>query len=956
MVRFLSQCAKYIMGKHVGELHDICLVFPNRRAGVFFLSYLQKELSSAVIAPQIKQVNELFHDYSDLHQGDRLQLISILYKIFKKHTGTNESFDEFYFWGEVLLSDFNDIDSYLIDAKDLFTNISDLKEVESLFYYLTPEQKEVITHFWGSLGEIEKRINQKNFVTLWPKLYPVYSDFKNVLADKGLAYSGMIYRDVIEKLTNTDFQFRYKKYYFIGLNALNNCEKDLFLFLKQHNKAEFLWDYHPFYFEDRSNEAGRFIRENLKTFPPPDDFHSDYFTSEGPVAKIKFVSVSSNHGQAQEIPRFFEELKLKQNDDFDNTAIIIADESLLFPALSALPPDIGTVNVTMGYPVNNTIVFGFLLLLINLLKNRKKKDKTRTVVYYRYVTDILNHQLLERFETGEKNIFLNKVRENNILEISLNEIDFSPVHKLIFNAPDKVADYSSYFLDVLAALYDISNDIQPGNKLIGEIIYSLFQAIERLKIMVETVAQEHDSEISEIVYFRLLGQYLGQLSVPFEGEPLEGVQVMGILETRCLDFSNIIILGFNENKWPATFLPPSFIPFSLRKGFNMPGIDEQDAMYAYYFYRLLQRSEKLTATYCNLKEGISTGELSRYGYQLLYDSSLNVSTQNLEYSFSNDPPEPVIIPNSDQFIQKLLNGNSSYKPLSPTALNTFLHCSLQFYFRYILKLPEPDEMKDEIDSLVFGNIFHQTVESLYKPLVGRTVNRYDLYRISKNKELIEREILTAMGKHYFKSSSLGGKPVEPKGKSVLIYENIRTFLKRLLELDMQKTPFKLVSLEKTYITQIEAEAGGRKTNVFIGGKIDRVDMVNGYLRVLDYKTGYVDSLSFKEVAELFVRDSRKPRKEILQALLYSYILKDNLGDDYIYQPVIYSLRRVFGDKFAPEIKLGSEYVDIQLIESEFNEYLKELVSEIFSSETKFHQTSDERYCRYCPYSRICMRY
>jgi hypothetical protein len=955
MDRFLSQCAKYIINKHSSELHDICIVFPNRRAGVFFISYLQKELSGTVIAPCITQVNELFQEHSDLWPGERLQLISHLYKIFREHTETSESFDDFYYWGEVLLSDFNDIDSYLIEAEDIFTNVSDLKEIDSLFYYLTPEQKEAIARFWGCMVGTEKRLNQKNFTELWNKLYPVYRDYKKFLYKKGLAYSGMIYREVVEKLGKRDFQFRYKKYYFAGLNALNSCEKALFEYLKQNDKAEFLWDYHPLYLNDNSNEAGKFIRENLNKFPPPEDFNFSFDSFGGPGV-IKIVSVSSNYGQAQQIPRFIEDIHYGKDENFDSTAVIIADESLLFPALGALPADIKTVNVTMGYPVKNSVVFGFLILLVNLLKNRKVKNNSQAVAYYRYVTNILNHQLLENIESDNKNKFLKRIRNDNTLEINLSEIDFSHVHKLIFSLPEKVGEFSSYFLDVLASLYNQVTNAETGNQLIKEMLYSLYVALGKLKILVYNVCIEQGSEITENIYFRLFEQFLGHLSVPFEGEPLKGIQVMGILETRCLDFSNIIVLGFNENKWPDTNMAPSFIPYNIRKGFNMPGIDEQDAMYAYYFYRLMSRAENITLTYSTLKDGISTGELSRYGYQLLYDSNFIVKTQNLDYSFANEPLLPVTVPNKSLYTEQFLENNSQLKPLSPTAINTFLHCTLQFYFRYILKLPDPQEMKDEIDSPVFGNIFHQTIESLYKPFVGQRVKESDLKNILNDKNLIEMEILDAVGKHYLKGVTSSGKTIEPRGKSILIFENIKIFLKRLISIDMQLTPFDLLSLEKSYHTKINIETGNGPADLFIGGKIDRIDQVDGNIRILDYKTGYVDSLSFNTVDELFVKENEKPKKEILQALLYSYILKNNMGSQYSYNPVIYSLRRLFNDTFSPGIMYGKENVNIQEIEVEFISKLKEVVSEIFSSDLKFSQTTDVKYCRYCAYNKICMRY
>ncbi len=955
MERFLSKCAGYILEKHAGELHDICLVFPNRRAGVFFGSYLQRQLQEPVIGPQTTTVNELISGYSDLVQGEKLQLISVLYDVFTAHTGSSESFDDFYFWGEVLLADFNDIDRYLVNAKDLFTNISDLKEIDSVFDYLTPEQKEAIVRFWGSLAGTPPKANEEKFVSIWQKLYPVYRDFKKKLAEKNMAFGGMIYRSVIDGLQSNEYSFPYKKYYIIGLNALNNCEKAFFKHLAQLQKVEFLWDYDRFYLDDTKNEAGRFLRENLRQFPPPAGFEPDAVSFEK-KKNIRLVAVSSNYGQAQEIPRFLEEIKPEFKSEFDNTAVVLADEALLFPALGAIPLSVGTVNVTMGYPVKNSVVYGFLLLLINLMKNRRQDAENRVVVYHRFVTDVLNHQLLRSVEREKTNEFLAELKEKNRIAVPLGEIDFSPLHRLIFSLPERVGDYSHYFLEILSHFYKMIKSSEQENQLLPELIYSLYGAIEKLQAVVSDVQEGQQREISEAVYFRLFNQYIGQVSVAFEGEPLSGMQVMGILETRCLDFDNLVILGLNENKWPRTFTAPSFIPHNIRKGFGLPGIDEQDAMYAYYFYRLLQRAKNVTATYSTLKEGISNGELSRYGYQLRYGSDFGVKNTTLDFSFSNEPPPPVAVPGSPQKAKTLLDRNSAERPLSPTAINTFLQCSLRFYFRYILQLPEPDEMKDEIDSPVFGSIFHETIERLYKPLDGKVVNKTDLEKIKKDNVLIENEIRKAIGKHYFRHNKPGEKPVKLEGKTVLIFENTKTFLHRLLEIDMQETPFKLVSQEGNYCTPLEVNVNGRTVPVYIGGKIDRVDETNGTLRILDYKTGNVDSLSFNEVDELFEKDKEKPKKEILQALVYSLIFKKNTGASGEIQPAIYSLRKFFEENFSPEIKLGKNPLSFEEVEEEFTEKLKQLVEEIFSAETIYSQTPHENYCTYCPYNKICQRY
>ena len=949
MERFLSQCAKFIYQKHQNELKDLCVVFPNRRAGVFFTHYLQKTVDGAAIGPNTTTINELMASYSSMQKGEKLQLISLLYDVFLKHTKTTETFDEFYFWGEILLADFNDIDRYLVNAKDLFTNVSDLKEIESVFDYLTDEQKKALEQFWGSMAVVDKKGFKEKYISIWDKLYPVYQDFKKQLAEKQLAYPGMQDREVAENLDDEKNNFPYKKYYIVGLNALNACEKRFFKHLQRLGKAEFLWDYDESYLNDQQNEAGYFLRTNLLEFPQPDDFELDV-TQFNNRKNMKMVAVSSVYGQAQQVPNFLDETKKSYKKEFDNTAIVLADESLLFSALGAVPANIEKVNVTMGYSVRNSVVYGFLMLLVTLLKN-KRKEGDNFVAYYRYVTDVLNHQLLGETETDACKAYINQLKNNNRITVLLADIDFSPLHKQIFTLPEKTADYSSYFLDVLAAFYGHLKDSEIDNAMLLELIYSIYQAIEKLKAVVDDVLSEQQREISEAVYFRLFSQYLGQVSVAFEGEPLSGMQVMGILETRCLDFENLIILGLNENKWPRKFTAPSFIPFNIRLGFGLPGIDEQDAMYAYYFYRLIQRAKNITATYSVVKEGIGTGELSRYGYQLQYDSVHKPLMLNLDFSFSNDPVEEIRIKSSKEIVAKLLANNSEDHPLSPSAINTYLNCKLKFYYQYVVRLPEPEEVKEEIDGVVFGNIFHDTLEELYKPYVGRVVEKSNIEKIQQDRVWLENEVTKQIAIHYLKKKLPLKGEIKLEGKTLLIFENAITYLRQLLKIDKDLAPFTVVSLEQRYKRWIKAG----DNQICVGGMIDRVDRANSVTRVLDYKTGNVKTTRFSNVEDLFVRDAKDPKKEILQALIYSWGLATETNAAEI-QAAIYPLRSLFAENFTAAVKMNYKDFFFDEVAEEFEGELAGLVAEIFSEQNVFVQTEHDKKCEYCAYRGICRRF
>lgn len=672
------------------------------------------------------------------------------------------------------------------------------------------------------------------------------------------------------------------------------------------------------------------------------------------LKKINLVAVPSLYGQAQEISRFLKKHSTDITNKFDNNAIVLADESLLFPALGAIPEAYPSINVTMGYPVKNSVVYGFMLLLMNLIKNQKRNKEGQLVAYHRFVTDVLNHQLLTNFAPDETREYLARMRKFNMVTVPLNDINFSELHRLMFAIPEHINQYSKYLLDVLGGLYNLTREQEPVNQLLPELIHAIYLAVEKIEKMILDLQQEQGREISEQVFYRLFSQYVGMASVSFEGEPVNGMQVMGILETRCLDFENLVILGLNENKWPRTYSAPSFIPYNIRKGFGLPGIDEQDAMYAYYFFRLAQRAKNITATYSTIKEGTGTGELSRYGYQLLYGSNLRVKKSTLDFQFLNDPVPPVTVKGAAVMTSALLSRNSADNPLSPTAINMWLQCRLRFYFRYIMQLSEPDEMKDEIDSPVFGNIFHETIENLYRPLVGKSVTRSHLEAIKSNKVLIENELLKAIGKHYFKHKKPGKVTLE--GKTILIYENIKIFLQKLIEVDMLQAPFDLLMLENKVTAPLLIPVNGKLQEIHLGGVIDRVDVLNGNLRIIDYKTGNVDSLSLEDIDELFEEYKEKPKKEILQALVYSFIYKKKNNTRQNVTPTVYSLRKLFDVKFEPEIKMDKKPLIFQEIEGAFSEKLQELITQIFSPVAQYTQTPHEKNCQYCAYNKICQRF
>ena len=949
MEKFLETVARYIFTNNKSNLSDICVIFPNRRSGVFFTEYLRKLPDKPVIGPKVTTVHDFIAGFSEKQMASRLKLISVLFEVFREETKTSETFDEFYFWGEVLLSDFSDIDKYLANPAEVFRNVADLKEIDSHFSFLEESQVDILRRFWGTLGNWEKYRDKEEFLKLWKILYPVYKGFRKKLEEAGIAYDGMLYREIAERvMAGQELVSETEKYYVVGLNVLNECENVVFKHLKTSRQAHFLWDYDKFYLDDIKNEAGYFMRRNITAFPPPVDFAFGN-NSFGSDKEIEFVSVASLYGQSQIIPRCISGKEIT----FDNTAIVLADESLLFPVLAAIPESVKAVNVTMGYPVKNSALFGFISLLATLIKNTRIPENGDCFFYYRFVFDILNHQLLGGVESGNVHRFMEDAKKNNRIYLRSADLNFSELHRLIFAIPQKVSEYGTYFRSVLKSIFFYFRESQPENKVLPELVISIFNAIEKLDLTVSEVEAVGSQTISAGVFFRLMNQYLGQESVSYEGEPLSGLQVMGILETRCLDFENVLIIGFNEDHWPRSAVAPSCIPYHLRRVFGLPSIDEQNALYAYYFYRLIQRSGKITATYNTIKDGINTGELSRFGYQIIYDSPHEVLRNNLGFRFRSSPAIPLSGSASENSLNILLERFGSEKPLSPSALNTYISCKYRFYLRYIAGLPEGEEITEEIDSRLFGSIFHKTVEGLYS-FAGKDITKDRIEGILKNKHQLGKVIKQAFASEYFKSEQYHGQ-IPMEGNVRLAYEFIKSYITQLLKVDLKITPFEIISLEEKYTLELDITVKGELTKITLGGIIDRIDKVNGNLRVIDYKTGSVNSMSLTNIGSLFDRTIRERKKEAFQALLYSLIISKRYFPGENILPGIYALRNLFNENFSPYFKNGNQRVVFAEVKEEFEGYLKELVTEIFSEKNNFTQTEITELCRTCPYKVICHR-
>lgn len=942
---FLKQVANYLYTYRRDELSEYCLVFPGRRAGVFFTAYLNELVERPMLSPEIITINELISNLTDLQETDTVSLVLKLQEVYSKVTGLQESLDEFFFWGEILLGDFDDIDKYLLNADDLFRNIADLKELENQFDYLTDEQRKAIEEFWGNLEKVPSSFNKEKFIDIWMKLADIYHRFKISLKETGIAYPGMIYREVAETLNENQLtELPAEKYVFVGFNALNNCEKTIFRKLDKQKKAMFFWDYADFYMKDVENEAGSFLRTNLVQFPAPKDFRLE--EPETARRKLKLVAVPGNITQAQAInlPGVLDKFHL--NSRFDNTAFVLADENLLIPVISSVGNSFQEINITMGYPFVNTPVYGFISQLISLQRNVRRSSRS-AVFYYKPVVALLNHQFVV---TNPIKQFVSEIHRRNKVYINASELKINPFVARLFSSPETWIDLLDYFLDILKELslkYNPANDER--HKLESEYLYQAYLAIQRLK---DSLSQLNIPDFPVKIMFRLLDQGLKRISIPFEGEPLTGLQVMGLLETRCLDFENLVLFSANEGFLPRIAAGHSFVPYHLRKGFGIPTYEDRDAMYAYYFYRLIQRNRNTVIVYNSITEGISFSEKSRFLYQLQFDSDFEIEEINLSFNFRGTTNEPIAIQGNERYVEQLISKYSSNK-LSPSAINTWLDCRLKFYFKYLAGIKEKEELKEEIDAVLFGNLFHYTIEKLYLPFVGKTVEEHALNLLASDRRKIDEKVMEAIAVQYFRMSPEEAGKVKLSGQSILIANHIREYVVQLIRNDIKFAPFEVLSLEQDYSEDFDVQSGERSIKIKVGGIVDRLDRTADGIRIVDYKTGRNLKLDFKEWDQLINRENKERRKEIFQTLIYSDII--NRSELLPILPTIYKLDNLFDEEFNPSVVFQGERIVYQRFISEFREVFSSVLSEMFDSHITYDQVKDSQKCSYCPYNKICKR-
>lgn len=962
MKPFLYQVATLFYQQYGAEIHRLAFVFPNRRAGLFFQKYLSEISEKPLFSPSILTINDLFMQLSGKHPADKIQMLFRLYELYKQRSGSSESFDEFIYWGEMLLNDFDDIDKYMVDARMLFRNVSDLKSLDDDFNYLSPEQVQAIRSFWSSFYPKGDSPNQQHFLELWEILYDLYAGLRTSLAKDGCGYDGMIFREVVEQLEKEPMSdFPFDQVVFVGLNALSVSEERLLLALQKKGVADFYWDYVGPWVTDPDNKASFFLERNLRLFPS----RMQLPATEPVQAEIRVMGVPSAIGQAKQVYPILQALADEQqltDESALRTAIVLPDEHLLVPVLNAIPEAIQHINVTMGYPLAGTPVAALMEYILTLQKNIRYIDRV-PVFYFRDVLPILNHQYVMAAAPEEVSQLVKDMTAGNRIYVHAADLNRHELLSILFTPVQNTEELSDYLIHVLEALNTclrnkrpnpddeemISNSTQTTADIEQEFIFHYFATVNRMK----EVMREAKIEMRLDTYFRLLKRMTDLITIPFEGEPLSGLQVMGVLETRALDFDRLIILSMNEGIFPLKKAANSFIPYNLRRGFGLPTYEHQDSVWAYHFYRLIRRAKQVTLLYDTRTTGLQTGEVSRFVHQLRYHYQYPLIDELVVYDVASSAVPPISVQKTAE-VEKLLSDflSGGTRALSASAINTYLDCPLKFYFSVLEQIQEEDEITETVERDVFGSILHKVMEDLYAPFKGKLVTADLLKLLRKDQPLLTGTIARAFAELFFKSPVV--RPLE--GENFLTGEMIRKYAEKILEQDARFTPFHYIESEKKVRATI---ALSDKRVVQLKGFIDRVDSLDRVLRIVDYKTGS-GKLEFESVEGLFDKEAKDRPKAVMQVFLYAWMyqqLPEYTGMPI--QPAIYYLRTLFQRSFNPvvEQKKGRGKADkvnsFQDFASDFEDKLRQCLDEIFNLDIPFTQTETGKACAYCSFRGLC---
>ena len=967
METFLQLVAKDLYGKVGHDLSRTAVVFPNKRASLFFDESLASEADGKPLwSPVYSSISELFQSLSPYAVGDPIRLACLIYKVYREQTGSDETLDEFFFWGELLISDFDDIDKNMADAGRLLGNLQELKDMDD-YSFLTTAQEAAVREFFRNFS-IEKSTQLKQkFMTIWNHLGGIYTTFRQTLHDAGIAYEGMMYRDVIERIDVSALP--YERIVFVGFNVLNKVEQLLFSRLRDAGKALFYWDYDTYYASAHhsaaaglpfAREAGEFIMRNMREFP--NSLPEECFDVMRRQKTVRYVAAPTENAQARYIPQWYSSINTGEphGQTGDKTgekenAVVLCNEALLQPVLHSLPREVHSVNITMGFPLSGTPISGLIGVLTSM--QTEGYDTQGGTYAYKYVAPVLRHPYIQQLSPVAAATDRELTRDNRF-SVPPSELWRDGVLSKVFRPQDGNAAICRWLNGVIsdvATLYRDNNDADDSRDMYRQLYReSLFKAYTLVNRLL-TLTESGELNVTTQTFVNLLDRLLAAASIPFHGEPAIGLQIMGVLETRNLDFRNLLMLSVNEDKLPKNDGDASFIPYNLRRAFGLTTVEHRMSVYAYYFYRLIQRAENVTLMYNTSDDGLNRGEMSRFMLQYLVESGQHIGRHSLVAGQMPEAARTISVGKTTGMLHRLAEryspeaADGSY--LSPSAINKYLDCHLMFYYRYVAGIRSDDEVSADIDAATFGNVFHKAAELIYTELTARgsVVNAASIDVLLKNTHLIGRYVDEAFRQEFFHVEA--GQAVHYNGTQLISRSVIVRFIANMLRADREYAPFTIVALEKNVTETMDTDTSAGHISLRLGGKIDRMDSKDGVLRIVDYKTGG-DTPKSPTMDKAFTGKDRDGR--LLQTFLYSAMVCHSHKDCKV-RPALFMVSKRQGADRPVELKLGTETIDdFRQHDEEYRRRLTEVVREIFDTAVPFSQTDNkDKHCANCDYARLC---
>ncbi|MBK5286224.1 MAG: PD-(D/E)XK nuclease family protein [Bacteroidia bacterium] len=936
MKSFLARVAAEVLSNHKDNLRHVVVVLPTRRACLFFRKHLGEQISNPVWSPEIVAINDFILSVSSVTVPDDIELIAELYNVYRKYF-PDESFDSFYPWGKIMLGDFDEIDRWLVNAEHIFSTIAGMREIDEQFG-LPPETTERIRQFAEMFFAGEQGKVKKEFSELWNKLYLIYSGFNKSLSERNLAYEGMAYRLAAERITDKEYvkSLAQKHFVFAGFYALSASEEKIIRSLRDKNQAELFWDSDEYYFDNENHEAGHFLRNNSLLDKNKFNWKENNFSDD---KNIRIIGVPLQVGQAKAAGVLVKEILQKKSEE-ENIAVVLPDEKMLIPVLHSLPSVAKELNITMGYPLVQSPLMTLVASVVDMHKH-SKKEKSGLLFYHKHVKEILLHPYITSLERNDSEKLLRQIEETEYIYVPSSVLisENAPAYRKIFfteiNSLEKIFATLQGLAEML--LLD-SGKSGYFSSLDIECVAVFHSQLNRLA----EIINRKMPEIKLNTLWNLIIEIMRPQKIPFSGVPLSGLQLMGFLETRALDFENVILLNVNEGTLPSSSRSNSFVPFVLRKSYGLPTFTEQDAIYSYHFYRLLQRAKNIFLLYDTEVKKLATGEKSRFILQIIHELSNrnNVTEELMTTPVRLKEVQPIVVEKDDAVMKVLekffkhedkANASNSF---SASKLLCYINCPLQFYFRYVAGLKETEDMTDEIDEKTFGTLLHESIKSLYGG-----VKILDEKVILRLKEDVSKTVDGVF------ASEIPQKAAMLNGKNLLMKRAVEELVYKILAADLEQAPIEIFFLERNIYAPFSLKDN---RNVTLYGIMDRADKVNGVVRVIDYKSGRVSGMKYKDVEELFAG----PEKKELFQLMFYVLLFNSAEQNAKPAAGIYKMREISeGPRYLNDNPLPVSDDSV----AEFRLRLGKLIEEVTDNKIPFSQTNDEERCVYCEFKDICMR-